>query len=107
MSDPATHAQHLSNQIAREEARLRSLTTYTVGVRFFRWLGIVLLATSAFSYAGSSSPRLTLALAAAGILGWLTGFFFSPLVAYYRDETQAHIASARAELETMKRKHDG
>ncbi len=107
VSEPAQRAQHLAEQISREEARLRTLTTYSYGVRIFTWMGLILLASAAYVYGGSSSPRLALALAAAGLLGWLTGYFFAPLVAYYRDQTQGHIASAKAQLETMKQEHHG
>ena len=107
VSDRSRQAQHLADQIAREEARLRTLTTYTHGVRVFTWLGIALLAAAAYTYGSSNQSRLALALAAAGLIGWLTGYFFAPLVAYYRDQTQAHLASARVQLETMKQDHHG
>lgn len=107
VSEPAQRAQHLAQQISREEARLRTLTTYSHGVRVFTWMGLALLASAAYFYRASSSPRLALALAAAGLLGWLTGYFFAPLVAYYRDQTQGHIASAKAQLETMTQEHHG
>ncbi|GEM_PF-6865225 len=107
VSEHSQQARHLAEQIAREKARLRTLTTYTHGVRFFTWLGLALLATAAYTYGASTSSRLTLALAAAGLLGWLTGYFFAPLVAYYREQTQAHIDSARTELEGMKQRNHG
>ena len=107
VSEPTRQAQHLAEQIAREEARLRTLTTYSHGVRIFTWLGLVLLASAAYTYGASTSSRLALALAAAGLLGWLTGYFFAPLVAYYRDQTQGHLDGARARLETMRQERHG
>ena len=71
VSDRSRQAQHLADQIAREEARLRTLTTYTHGVRVFTWLGIALLAAAAYTYGSSNQSRLALALAAAGLIGWL------------------------------------
>lgn len=93
---------HLQNQLSREQARLRTLITYKHGVRIFTWLGWVLMAGAVIAFTGPASPRLALALAAAGIMGWVTGFFFAPLVAHYQKETEDQIETVDARLNQLK-----